>query len=209
MLGADQGPPVAGLASARMAWLAAHRQSATTGMGAERMALTFGMSGILSWRFGYRPRHRSTRQVEVVSARNATRKMDEPANGWSFSSAGSEPPTDAFRSISPGCPDLLGQLTSDQLRQMLEGCALNDVTRILRPLVQIIAHRSHSAATLAYAWSDFRRSTREAYSLHVGASRWSEFFDRDELGSYPAEDAVELKLRAADHAWWLLTNGVS
>ncbi len=92
---------------------------------------------------------------------------------------------------------------------MLEGCALNDVVRILRPLVQIIAHSSHSASTLATAWSDFRKFTREAYALHVGASRWSEFFRRDELGSYPAEDAVELKLRAADDAWWLLTNGAS
>jgi hypothetical protein len=192
-----------------MAGLAADARTATPGMGAERMAMTFWLSGILWWRFGYQPRHRSKRQVEADAGRYGRNGWDEPAYGWSFSSAGAEPPADAFRSISPGNPDLLGQLTGDQLRQMLEGCALNDVTRILRPLVQIIAHRSHSATTLAHAWSDFRRSTREAYSLHVGTSRWSEFFNREELGSYPAEDAVELKLRAADNAWWLLTNGVS
>jgi len=200
---------MAGLAPARMAWLAADARSATPGMGAERMAMTFWLSGILWWRFGYRPRHRSMRQVEALRGQYGTKAWNEPAYGWKFSSAGHEPPTDAFRSVSPGIPDFLGQLTNDQLRQMLEGCALNDVTRILRPLVQIIAHRSHTASTLAYAWSDFRRSTREAYSLHVGSSRWSEFFNREELGAYPAEDAVELKLRAADSAWWLLTNGVS
>lgn len=91
---------------------------------------------------------------------------------------------------------------------MLEGCALDDVARIVRPLVQIIAHSSHTATTLASTWGEFRRSTRDAYALHVGACRWSDFFRREELGFYPAQDAVELKLREADQAWRLLTTGV-
>jgi len=178
-------------------------------MGAERMAMTISLSGIMWWRIGYQPRHRSTRRALAKADRYAPQAWGEPAFGWNVLQAHPEPSTDSFRTVSPGYPDILGQLTSDQLRQMLEGCALNDVTRILRPLVQILAHQSHSAATLACAWGEFRRATREAYALHVGASRWSEYFDREELGSYPAEDAVELKLRAADNAWWLLTNGVS
>jgi len=99
-------------------------------------------------------------------------------------------------------------MSSEQLRHLLEGCALDDVARIVRPLVQIIAHSSHTATTLASAWGEFRRSTRDAYALHIGASRWSDFFRREELGFYPAEDAVELKLREADNAWRFITTGV-
>ncbi len=178
-------------------------------MGAERMAMTYWLSGVVWWRFGYQPRHRSTRQEEAEANGCATAAWEEPEHAWNGPSDNAEPPTDAFRPIGPRNPDILGQLTSDQLRQMLEGCALNDVARIARPLVQIIAHSSHTAATLRTALSEFRRSTREAYSLHAGTSRWSEYFKRDELGSFPAEDAVELKLRAADDAWWLLTKGMS
>jgi hypothetical protein len=117
-------------------------------------------------------------------------------------------PADESSPASQKGPDLHDHLTSDQLRHLLEGCALDDVARIVRPLVQVIAHSSHSAATLASTWGEFRKSTRDAYALHVGTCRWSDFFRREELGSYPAEDAVEMKLRQADHAWRLLTDGV-
>lgn len=153
-------------------------------MGAGRMAMMRWLTRW--WHFGYRPRHRSTRRAAADA-------------GWT------EPAEESGRQ---GDSDFHDHLSSDQLRHLLEGCALDDVARIVRPLVQIIAHSSHTATTLASTWGEFRRSTRDAYALHVGACRWSDFFRREELGFYPAQDAVELKLREADQAWRLLTTGV-
>jgi hypothetical protein len=152
-------------------------------MGAERMAVMHWLAGVLWWNFGYRPRHRSTRQ-----------DTDEQ---W----------TDDPWSGRPEISDVLDHFDGDQVRQLLEGCALEDVTRIIRPLVRTIAHSSHTATSLASAWTEFARFTREAHALHFGTSLWSDYFQRDELGTYPAEDAVERKLRDADHAWRLLTDG--
>lgn len=142
------------------------------------------------WHSGYQPRHRSTRRAA------ADAEWLEPA--W-------KPADESGRQTDS---DFHDHLSSDQLRHLLEGCALDDVARIVRPLVQIIAHSSHTATTLASTWGEFRRSTCDAYALHVGVCRWSDFFRREELGFYPAQDAVELKLREADHAWRLLTTGV-
>ena len=164
---------------------------ARPGMGAGRMAMRRWLRR-LSWRhFGYQPRHRSTRRAATDAEWLADRT--EPLPAWDDEQAGE--------------PDLHDHLSSDQLRHLLEGCALDDVARIVRPLVQIIAHSSHTATTLAITWGEFRRSTCDAYALHVGACRWSDFFRREELGFYPAQDAVEMKLREADHAWRLLTTG--
>jgi len=161
------------------------------------------------WHIGYHPRHRSTRQDLADADLQATEPWDAPTEDWDRLLSGPEQvPAESSWPAGEAKPDFLDQLTGDQLRQVLEGCALDDVERIVRPLVQSIAHSSHSATTLASAWSDFQRSTRDAYALHVGASRWSDFFTRNELGSHPAEDAVELKLREADDAWWMITNGV-
>lgn len=160
-------------------------------MGAGRMAMTHWWTRIWRRHFGYQPRHRSTRQAAADTEWYATVARDEPA----------APAVQVQR------PILHDHLSSDQLRHLLEGCALDDVARIVRPLVQIIAHSSHTTTTLACAWGEFRRSTRDAYALHVGACRWSDFFSREELGFYPAEDAVVMKLRQADHAWQLLTSG--
>jgi hypothetical protein len=161
------------------------------------------------WHIGYQPRHRSTRQDLADADSQPTEPWDAPTQDWDRLLSGPGPAPEEPWPAGEGTPDFLDQLTGDQLRQVLEGCALDDVERIVRPLVQSIAHCSHSATSLASAWGDFQRSTRDAYALHVGASRWSDFFARNELGSHPAEDAVELKLREADDAWWLITNGVS
>src|SRR5215472_6274037 len=195
---------------------------ATPGMGAERMAMTQWVPGRL---FGYQPRHRSTRQAADVEWLPAE-TWDEPTFEWDYDPtyaeqrADPEPQadqltqddqalrSDEFGPASRSESDLHDHMSSEQLRHLLEGCALDDVARIVRPLVQIIAHSSHTATTLASAWGEFRRSTRDAYALHIGASRWSDFFRREELGFYPAEDAVELKLREADNAWRFITTGV-
>lgn len=174
-------------------------------MGAGRMAMRRWLSRF-SWRhFRYQPRHRSTRRAATDAEWLADRT--EPLPAWDDEQAVRAPRPDESGPARQGEPDLHDHLSSDQLRHLLEGCALDDVARIVRPLVHIIAHSSHTATTLAIAWGEFRRSTCDAYALHVGACRWSDFFRREELGFYPAADAVEMKLREADHAWRLLTTG--
>jgi hypothetical protein len=207
-------------ASTRKDQVPAETTDASPGMGAERMTMTQRRHT------GYQPRHRSTRRV-AADEWLATNSWDEPLPAWNDeptdagqwadpepqadqqTQADQWPQPDLSGPASQGESDLSDHLSSDQLRNLLEGCALDDMARIVRPLVQIIAHSSHTATTLTSAWGEFRRSTRDAYALHVGACRWSDFFRREELGFYPAEDAVELKLREADHAWQLLTTGLS
>jgi hypothetical protein len=153
---------------------------------------------------GYQPRHLSTRRAAADAEWYDTDGWDELLPDWD------DPGPELQAKPSPagrGESDLHDHLSSDQLRHLLEGCALDDVARIVRPLVQIIAHSSHTTTTLATTWGEFRRSTRDAYALHIGVCRWSDFFRREELGFYPAEDAVEIKLREADHAWRQLTTG--
>jgi hypothetical protein len=262
MLGTDSGRRVAIFASTGSAQEPAYAGPARPGMGAERMAMTQWMPRILWWRFGYQPRHRSTRPVtsdadwfdldpadddprhddlRYDDLRYDDSRYDDPAddNPPDYDPVPNDPvdleldasprprsdadaespadsptgspakaPADESSPARQGGPVLRDHLSSEQLRHLLEGCALDDVARIVRPLVQVIAHSSHTTATLASTWGEFRKSTRDAYALHVGACRWSDFFRRDELGSFPAEDAVEIKLRQADHAWRLLTGGV-
>lgn len=197
---------------------------ARSGMGAGRMAMRW-LNRSSRRHLGYQPRHRSTRRAAADAEWLATEEWDEPLPAWDDQPtdaghwADPEPRSDQLvrvdqvlvldepGPVSHGESDFHDNLSSEQLRHLLEGCALDDVARIIRPLVQIIAHSSHTATTLAIVWSEFCRSTRDAYALHVGTRRWSDFFRREELGFYPAEDAVELKLREADHAWRLLTTG--
>lgn len=199
---------------------------ARPGMGAERMALTNWFTGRSRRRFRYQPRHRSTRRAEADVEWLAASTWDEPgpagddeptdAGQWADPEPQADQLTKACLAPKPGQRGPASQgdsyfhdyLSGEQLRHLLEGCALDDVARIVRPLVQIIGHSSHTTTTLAIAWGQFRRSTRDAYALHVGACRWSDFFRREDLGFYPAEDAVEMKLREADYAWRLLTTGV-
>lgn len=224
MLDTDNGRRVAAAASARTAQDPAEAIDERPGMGAERMVMTHRLAGV-SRHFGYRPRHRSTRQ-EADAEWLATDEWDEPlpawdddptyVGQWAYSGPQADQLPQADQALLPDESgpasqeesNLHDHLSSDQLRHLLEGCALDDVARIVRPLVQIIAHPSHTAATLASVWGEFRRSTRDAYALHIGASRWSDFFKREELGFYPAQDAVERKLREADHAWRMLTSGL-
>lgn len=202
MLDTDDGRRVATPASTWTARASAEATDARPGMGAGRMAMMRWLTRRSKKHLGYQPRHRSTRRAAADADWHDTDTWDEVQATQPGRQPGRYGPASRRRS------DLHDHLSSDQLRHLLEGCALDDVARIVRPLVQIIAHSSHSGTTLAIAWAEFRRSTRDAYALHVGACRWSDFFRREELGVYPAEDAVEMKLREADHAWQLLITGV-
>lgn len=183
-------------------------------MGAGRMAMRWLTR---KRHLGYQPRHRSTRRAAADAEWYDTDGWDELVPDWDdpdpelpadqLTQADLAPRPDKPSPAGRGKSDLHDHLSSDQLRHLLEGCALDDVARIVRPLVQVIAHSSHTTTTLATTWGEFRRSTRDAYALHIGVCRWSDFFRREELGFYPAEDAVEIKLREADHAWRQLTTG--
>jgi hypothetical protein len=106
--------------------------------------------------------------------------------------------------------DFLEQLTSGQVRRMLESSAINgDLTGPVPDLVHTIAHSSHTSATLASAWSDYQEAVRDAYALHLSKRAWWEFFCRQDLGSYPQEQAVEIMLSHADDAWYLIIGGSS
>jgi hypothetical protein len=105
-------------------------------------------------------------------------------------------------------PDSLNYFTRGQIRRILENSAINDhLTKTIPELARVIAHSSHTTATLARAWSEFQQATRDAYGLHLGQRAWWEFFSRQDLGSCPQENAVEIKLSRADDAWCLITNG--
>ena len=153
---------------------------------------------------GYQPRHRSQRWD----------KADErifaglpPVTVGGSASIGF---SDDASSLSSDCADsdFLGELTSGQIRRMLEGSAINDrLTRFIPELVYLVAHSSHTSATLASAWSAFRDATRDAHALRLGRRPWWEFFRPHDLGVSPQADAVQIKLSLADDAWWLITNG--
>jgi len=91
---------------------------------------------------------------------------------------------------------------------MLEGCALSDVSRILPELVRVVAHASHTTASLARAWNELSGAVQDAHALNEGTRRWPDLFDRADLGSCPDAEALEIKLGQAERAWRLITNGV-
>jgi hypothetical protein len=159
------------------------------------------LAGFLMLGAGYQPRHRSLRRAQEGAGGPEHRRwrVTWPA----------EVLADAQWIGSPATvPDQLDHLTSLEVRRLLDDCALDDLRRALPELVCAIAHWSHTAATLTGAWDRFREATRDAYALHVGTRGWQEFFEREELGSCPDEDALWIKLGQADHAWRLITTGV-
>jgi len=102
----------------------------------------------------------------------------------------------------------MSQITSGEIRGILEGCAINDdLTNIVPELVRVIADSSHTNGTLTSAWNEFQEATRDAYALHLHKRAWWEFFGRQDLGSCPEEQAVEMKLSLADDAWGLIRHG--
>src|SRR5262245_48436232 len=87
------------------------------------------VAGLLVWDLGYQPRHRSTRRVMYGT--------DLPDPEWDDRSYGQGQwpccravPTDPSWLVGPAeLPDVLDQLTSDQVRRLLEDCALDDVSK--------------------------------------------------------------------------------
>jgi len=91
---------------------------------------------------------------------------------------------------------------------MLERSAISDnLLESIPELAYLIAHSSHTNATLASAWIQFQEATQDAYALRLGQRAWWEFFRPHDLGSSPQAEAVEVKLSMADDAWCLITNG--
>jgi hypothetical protein len=173
------------------------------------MMTAASLAGVLLWQIGYRPRHRLGRLGHAAAWTEPVAAMDEPGASFHDAQAGQEPAARASSPRRQHAPDLLGRLTGEQLRQLLEGCALNDMAGVARQLVEVVGHSSHTGASLLTAWRAFRGSVRQAHELHMGARLWSEFFSRDDLGPHPSDEAVALKLREADHAWSQITNGVT
>ena len=156
----------------------------------------------------YQPRHRSTRQGGNDAARfdEDTWAVDSPGQPGQSTSA--QPWSDRYE-VTDGTPepDFLDLLTVGEIRRMLEGCAMDDVTEIVPELVALIAHSSHTPATLASAWNEFAEATRDAYALHLRIRDGSDCSGHGEFGADPGADAVVVGLTQADDAWQLITRG--
>jgi hypothetical protein len=88
---------------------------------------------------------------------------------------------------------------------MLEACAVDDLTRIIPQIVQVVAHSS--AQTMTTAWNDFREATKSAQPLGLDGHD-CQFLHPANPGSYPEENAVVIKIGQANDVWWLITNGL-
>jgi len=170
------------------------------------MALSW-FAGVLVSDAGYQPRHRSTRRTgDSVDQLDYTGQDDLPES--------ESTPTEADPFAGPlvldedqESQDFLDQLTFGEIRRILEGCALDDPTKIVPELVQLIAHSAHTPATLTRAWREFEEATRDVYAIHLRSRDWSALFKRDEASSDPDEDATALMLSYAEDAWQLITRG--
>src|SRR5262245_57873003 len=111
-------------------------------MGAERMGMTW-FTGVLPLDTGYQPRHRSTRRGELDIDRledNWREPLPEAESGPDGARPSSEM-VEVTEDLPAQC--FLDQMTVGEVRRILEGCALHDVTRVVPELVQLIAHSSH------------------------------------------------------------------
>jgi hypothetical protein len=166
------------------------------------------------WRSaGYQPRHRSPRRDDGDIDWLTEQVLDDPSWDPLLTEAGQpdSPGSSTDESwLGSGSvePEFMSQITSGEIRGILEGCAINDdLTNIVPELVRVIADSSHTNGTLTSAWNEFQEATRDAYALHLHKRAWWEFFGRQDLGSCPEEQAVEMKLSLADDAWGLIRHG--
>lgn len=175
------------------------------GMGAGRMVMTL-CAGFLLADTAYQPRHRSKRRNGLGIGRLPLRRREDPTGA--IIGRPPEPRSatgDVWMPSPPGDPHFLDQLAAGQLRGLLEGCALDDLARIIPEIVQVIVHSSANPA--ATAWNEFQEATWNARALGLGSRRWLESYDRRNLGPYPDEHAVVIKLGRAHDALWVITNG--
>jgi len=155
---------------------------------------------------GYQPRHRSKRRAGLGLGR-LTQRTREDASGARVSRPARprEPQAASWLAGPPAQPALPYQLERGQLRRMLEGCAVDDLTRIIPQIVQVVAHSS--AETMTTAWNDFREATKNAQPLGLDGHDCP-FLHPAKPGSYPEENAVVIKVGQANEVWWLITNGL-
>lgn len=189
------------------------------GTGAERMGMTW-LTGALPSEAGYyQPRHRSTRQGETQIDQHDPVLQDHlpelpgrpdlpgrpagpgPASRVSPLSETSEATDDQTGEC------FLDQLTAGEVRRILEGCALHDLSRAVPELVQHIAHSSHTPATISKAWSEFEEATRDLYALHLRGDDRSAVFRGTQQSLCPDQEMAAIVRDYADHAWQLITRG--
>jgi hypothetical protein len=175
-------------------------------MGAERMGMTW-LPALRPSDAAYQPRHRSTRQGGDGMAR-FDRDTWHGSPGQPGRPTGARPWADPNETIDATSePDFLDLLTIGEIRRMLEGCALDDVSQIVPELVGLIAHSSHTRATLTSAWNEFADATRDAFALHARLRDGSDRFGPAQFGADHGADAVVAMMTYADEAWQLITRG--
>ncbi len=111
------------------------------------MGMTW-LSGVLPLDAGYHPRHRSTRRDDLDIDRleeSWHEPLPEQESGPADTGLSSEM-VEVTEDLPAQC--FLDQMTVGEVRRILEGCALHDVTRVVPELVQLIAHSSHTPATM-------------------------------------------------------------
>jgi len=101
----------------------------------------------------------------------------------------------------------LDQLTVGEVRRMLEGCALHNLSRAVPELVQHVAHSSHTPATITKAWREFEEATRDMYALHLRGDESSAAVNATDPKPRPDQELVSLVRSYADYAWQLILRG--
>lgn len=178
------------------------------------MVMTWFAGFLLLGGDGYEARHRSKRQAGSGIGRLGQRRREHPPDAAVSYWSGSGSPVEASLICSPpAAPEFPDQSTGNQLDRVLEGCALDDLARIIPEIVQVIARSS--ADTVTSAWNDFREATWNARALRVGPGLWADFMDAcpedpdpcpENIDPYPEEDALVIKVGHARDALWLITN---
>ena len=164
---------------------------------------------------GYEARHRSKRQAGPGIGRLGQHRPEYPSAATDYYQPGPDSPAAvSWMPSPPAAPEFPDLLSSNELHRMLEGCALDDLARIIPEIVQVIV--GSSADTETSAWNDFREAAWNARALRVGPGLWAEPLDpedpedpdpyEEELDPYPEEDAVVIKVGQAPDVLWLITN---
>jgi hypothetical protein len=146
------------------------------------MVVTSLASFLLLWETGYEPRHRYSRR-EIGIGRLGRRQRKDPFGAEAGGTDEPGWPTQApWLPAPPPESEFPDRLENDELRRALEGCPLDELTRMIPEIAQVIVHSS--GYTMTTAWNDFRAATR----------------------NNPQEDAVVIRLGPAHEALWLITN---
>jgi hypothetical protein len=176
------------------------------------MVMTWLAGFLLLGDTGYEARHRSKRQAGPGVGRLAYHPQGHASGAADDYQPGPGAPVATLWMPSPpAAPEFPDRPAGNQLHGVLEGCALDDLTRIIPELVQAIVHSS--ADTMTSAWNDFREAAWNARALRLGPGLWADPMDpedpdpcQEEVDVYPEEDAVVIKVGQARDALWLITN---